>query len=84
MKKLIIIILLLYSCGSNKSPNDLGYVEKLPKGKYIIENRGSRHLIRCTRPDGKYFWLNDADFSKNGIPGYDAHKYVDPTSIIIK
>lgn len=85
MKKLFAIVTtLILSCNSAKSPNDLGLVKYLPKGEYIIWNTGSRHIVKCLRPDGKFYWLNDGNFDENGIDGYDAHKYYDKTKIIIK
>lgn len=87
MKKLINLLLfvtLIISCNRPHDPNDMGTVEILPKGEYIIYNIGSRHIVKCIRPDGKYYWLNDANFSINNIPGYDAHQYIDKTRITIK
>lgn len=87
MKKLHLIILLvitLCSCNAPKDNNYLGNVEKLPAGKYTIKNWGSRHIVRCERPDGKYYTLNDSDFDINNIDGYDAHQYHEPTRIVIK
>lgn len=81
---LIFISLVILSCGRNQDPNDLGIVEILPSGEYTIWNYGSRHLVKCLRPDGKYYYLNDNDFEKNGIDGHDAHQYHDKTKIIIK
>lgn len=71
-------------CCAEPDPNDLGVVENLPKGEYVIWNYGSRHLVKCLRPDGKYYYLNDNDFSRNGISGYDAHQYHDKTRVLIK
>ena len=64
-------------CNQRRNPNDLGVVKILPKGEYIIWNTGSRHIVKCLRPDGKYYWLNENYFSVNGISGRDAHKYRD-------
>lgn len=83
MKKLIIFLLFSISCGNSyKDPKHLGYVERVPKGLYIIVNYGSRHVVKCIRPDGKYYTLNDAYFSINNIPGYDAHQYRPPGKAI--
>lgn len=88
MKKIkyyiLLISLIILSCNEVKSPNDLGYIERLPKGEYTIWNTGSRHMVVCMRNDGKYYWLNDSDFKINGIPGYDAHQYYNKTHITIK
>jgi len=84
MKYILILLILLTSCNNKKNANDLGLVELLPKGDYIIWNTGSRHLVKCLRNDGKYYWLNDADFDENGINGYDAHQYYNKTKIIVK
>lgn len=84
IKILIILVILLMSCGAPDDPNYLGYVEYLAKGEYIIYNYGSRHMVKCIRPDGKYYMLNDSDFEQNGIQGYDAHQYREKTKIIIK
>ena len=84
MKYFIIIVMILFSCNSSKSPNDLGRVEVLPKGEYVIWNTGSRHIVKCLRNDGKYYWLNDNDFKQNHISGHDAHQYRYKTKIIIK
>ena len=81
---LIVLVILILSCNSQKSPNDLGLITHLPKGQYIIWNTGSRHIVKCLRPDGKFYWLNDANFDENNIDGYDAHKYYNKTKIIIK
>lgn len=81
---LFVFLIVLYSCNSSTNPNDLGLVDKLPKGEYIIWNQGSRHIVKCLRSDGKYYWLNDAHFKANGIDGYDAHQYMEKTKIIIK
>jgi hypothetical protein len=64
--------------------NDMGTVETLPKGNYTIWNSGSRHIVQCVKDDGKVYWLNDANFQKNGIDGYDAHQYHDKTQITIE
>lgn len=86
MRKLILILgLILMSCGGPQDDaNKLGLVERLPKGTYIIYNYGSRHIVKCVRPDGKYYYLNDSDFEINGIDGYDANQYHEKTKIIIK
>ena len=84
MKYFIIIVMILFSCNSSKSPNDLGRVEFLPKGEYVIWNKGSRHIVKCLRNDGKYYWLNDGHFERNNISGHDAHQYRDRTKIVIK
>ena len=86
MKLFIFIILLLsfISCANKKDSNDLGYVEKLPKGTYTIYNYGSRHIVRCVNSEGKYYHLNDGNFDINGIPGHDAHQYSNKTVVIIK
>lgn len=82
--KILFSLLIIMSCNMPHDPNNLGTVEILPKGEYIIYNIGSRHTVKCIRPDGKYYWLNDANFSINNIPGYDAHQYIDKTKITIK
>lgn len=64
-------------------PNNLGRVERLPSGEYVIWNYGSRHIVKCLRSDGKYYYLNDNDFWKNGISGHDAHQYREKTRIVI-
>ncbi len=86
MKKLLIALLLigLVSCSSYESPYDMGSVEYLPKGEYLIWNTGSRHVVKCVGTDGYIYWLNDGYFEQNGIPGYDAHQYREKTKIIIK
>lgn len=91
MKKIFyLIFVILLGCAAPQekdeqgNPMYLGYVEKLPKGEYVIYNWGSRHIVRCERPDGKYYTLNDADFKLNNISGYDAHQYQNKTKIIIK
>lgn len=87
MKHLIILFIcaVLMACvNKNNDPNDLGVVTDLPKGEYIIWNSGSRHMVKCLKKDGTYYWLNDANFSRNGIRGYDAHQYYDKTKVIIK
>lgn len=86
MRKIILLCLLylsIISC-SNSDTNSLGVVEKLPKGNYIIYNYGSRHIVRCEKSNGKYYYLNDYYFKQNGIPGYDAHQYRNKTKITIK
>ena len=72
------------SCSTKSDPNCLGVVEKLPKGDYIIYNYGSRHIVKCEKSDGKYYYLNDYYFKQNGISGYDAHQYREKTKITIK
>jgi hypothetical protein len=89
MRKLIIITLIgiLLACNpsSAKDPHDKGLVTILPKGRYIVQNAGSRHIVRCFNIVTKdYYWLNDAHFKLNRIPGYDAHQYSQPTAIEIK
>jgi len=84
MKYLLLTLVLLFSCNNRKSINDLGSVKYLPKGEYVIQNQGSRHIVKCVKPDGKYYWLNDLYFDDNGISGYDAHQYRNPTKIIVK
>ena len=85
MKNIILILFLITSCNQlPNDPNDKGIVEKLPAGKYVIWNCGSRHIVKCLGEDGTYYWLNDTDFHKNRIPGYDAHQYHDKKIIIIK
>ena len=74
----------LVNCNAPKDKNDMGIVETLPKGNYIIWNTGSRHIVKCVKDDGKVYWLNDADFQKNGIDGYDAHQYTNKTKITIE
>jgi hypothetical protein len=81
---LLLLIIVLISCASPKDPNDLGSVERLPKGEYIIWNSGSRHVVKCQNSEGKFYWLNDAYFQENGISGYDAHQYTNKTKITIK
>lgn len=80
----ILIISFITSCNGPQDPNDMGSVMYLPKGEYIIWNSGSRHVVKCVKSDGKVYWLNDHDFWKNGIEGYDAHQYHDKTKITIK
>jgi hypothetical protein len=83
--KYLIICAVLMACGTkNNDTNDLGVVTYLPKGEYIIWNTGSRHIVKCLKTDGTYYWLNDAYFSRNGIEGYDAHQYHYKTKVIIK
>jgi hypothetical protein len=85
MKKLIFLLLIfIIGCGSPKDPNNLGLVERLPKGEYVIWNYGSRHIVKCENNQGKFYYLNDAHFSQNGINGYDAHQYREKTKITIK
>jgi hypothetical protein len=85
MRKLIFFLFVfIIGCNSPKDPNDLGLVERLPKGEYIIWNTGSRHIVKCVNKEGKSYWLNDAHFDENGIPGYDAHQYREKTKIVIK
>lgn len=82
---IVILLFLITACNHRPDdPNDKGLVERLPKGKYVIWNYGSRHIVKCLREDGTYYWLNDADFDKNGISGYDAHQYTDKTNIVIE
>lgn len=81
---LFISLIVLLGCAGPKDPNDLGLVERLPKGEYVIWNTGSRHMVKCQNTEGKSYWLNDAHFEENGIPGYDAHQYREKTKIIIK
>jgi hypothetical protein len=78
------IMIVTVNCNSSRDKNDMGVVEKLPKGDYIIWNTGSRHIVKCVKEDGYVYWLNDANFSINGIDGYDAHQYHDKTKITIK
>ena len=83
--KYILKLLVLFTVSCVKpDPNNLGTVKILPKGEYTIWNTGSRHIVKCLRPDGKYYWLNDNNFSRNGINGYDAHQYRNKTKIVIK
>jgi hypothetical protein len=85
MRKIIFLMLIvLISCAGPKDPNYMGYVERLPKGEYVIWNTGSRHIVRCVNKEGKYYSLNDSHFAENGIPGYDAHQYREKTKIVIK
>ena len=74
----------LLSCAGPRDPNDMGLVERLPAGGYVIWNTGSRHIVKCVKDDGKSYWLNDAHFGENGIPGRDAHEYREKTRIIIR
>jgi hypothetical protein len=85
MKKYIIVILIVFlvSCVERKRDNSFR-VEKLPAGEYTIYNYGSRHIVRCIKSDGRVFYLNDNDFKQNGINGYDAHQYRNPTKVTIK
>jgi hypothetical protein len=86
MKYIIISIITLsiFACGPKQNdPNDMGNVEYLPKGDYIIQNTGSRHMVRCVKSDGKIYWLNDAYFKQNGIPAKDAHQFHNKTKITI-
>ena len=84
--KILIIFLLfnLIGCSQPKDDKYLGYVNKLPKGEYIIYNYGSRHIVKCVKPDGTYYCLNDGNFELNGIPGRDAHEYHEKTRLVIK
>lgn len=84
IKSIIIILLFCYSCNSKPDPNYLGYVHILPKGEYTIKQGGSRHIVRCTTKEGKYYLLNDSYFEENGIEGRDAHEYPNPTEITIE
>jgi len=86
---LILSIIVLSCAGPQEKDREgnsiyLGYIEKLPKGEYVIYNWGSRHIVRCERKDGKYYTLNDSRFSLNNIPGHDAHQYRNRTKISIK
>ena len=81
---LFFAIIILTSCASPKDPNDLGYVDRLPKGEYVIWNYGSRHIVKCQNLEGKFYFLNDGNFDENGIPGYDAHQYRNKTKVTIK
>jgi len=81
---LFLFLILLLGCAAPKDPNDLGLVERLPKGEYIIWNTGSRHMVKCQNSEGKIYWFNDANFDENGINGYDAHQYINKTKIIIR
>jgi hypothetical protein len=78
------IMITSVNCNAPRDKNDMGTVEILPKGNYIIWNTGSRHIVKCVKDDGKVYWLNDANFQKNGIDGYDAHQYHDKTQITIE
>jgi hypothetical protein len=78
------IMITSVNCNGTRDKNDMGIVEKLPKGNYTIWNTGSRHIVKCAKDDGKVYWLNDADFKQNGIDGYDAHQYHDKTQITIE
>lgn len=84
MRNVLFLILILFGCSNTKDPNDMGLVDRLPRGEYVIWNIGSRHIVKCIRADGKYYWVNDADFDINGIPGRDAHEYHEKTTIIIR
>jgi hypothetical protein len=81
---LFLILFFLVGCAGPRDPNDLGLVEQLPKGEYIIWNTGSRHMVKCVNTEGKAYWLNDAHFRQNGIDGYDAHQYTNKTKVIIR
>ena len=81
---IILLVLSITNCANKKDNKYLGYVNKLLKGEYIIYNYGSRHIVKCVKPDGTYYCLNDGNFELNGIPGRDAHKYHEKTKIIIK
>ena len=78
------IVIAMVNCNGPKDINDMGSIEKLPKGNYTIWNSGSRHVVKCVKDDGKIYWLNDCDFKINGIDGYDAHQYINKTKITIK
>ena len=78
------IMITIVNCGAPTDKNDMGTVEKLPKGNYTIWNTGSRHVVKCVKDDGKVYWLNDANFQQNGIDGYDAHQYYEKTKITVK
>lgn len=81
----ILLLALFISCVKNEPDiNYLGYVDKLPKGEYTIYNYGSRHIVKCDRHDGKYYYLNDVNFDLNNIKGHDAHEYINPTKIVIQ
>lgn len=80
----ISIILILSSCAKPSEPKCLGLVNKLPKGEYVIWKYGSRHIVKCLNSKGKFYFLNDTNFSVNGIKGYGAHEYHKKTKIIIK
>ena len=82
--KCFISLLLLIGCNDEKDKNNLGTVEKLPPGEYVIYNYGSRHIVKCLKSNGEYYYLNDSNFELNGINGYDAHEYREKTKIVIK
>ena len=86
MKYLITLLITIFimACSNTKDPNDMGTVTYLPKGKYVIQNTGSRHMVRCVKTDGKIYWLNDNNFEENGIPAKDAHQFRNQTRITIK
>lgn len=87
MEKIILSILLaitLASCNSEPNPNYLGRVDILPKGGYTLQNSGSRHMVKCTREDGKYYYLCDTRFKENGINAWDASQFLKPTYIMIE
>ena len=83
MKKLILICLTFIGCAEHKDKMNLGLVNKLPKGEYVIWNTGSRHIVKCLKPNGEYYYLNDANFDLNGINAKDAHQFSEKTSISI-
>ena len=78
------MMITIVNCGAPIDKNDMGTVERLPKGNYTIWNTGSRHVVKCLKDDGKVYWLNDANFKQNGIDGYDAHQYHEKTKITIE
>lgn len=81
---IIIFIFTILSCGGKvDDKNDLGLITKLPKGEYVIWNYGSRHIVKCLRVDGKYYYLNDTHFKSNGIDARGAHEFYDKTTITI-
>ena len=84
MKYILLLFIILISCGSPKNPNDCGYTDQLPKGEYVIWNAGSRHIVKCQNLEGKFYWLNDANFVINGIKGSDAQQFINKTKFIIK
>lgn len=86
MKKIILLIALfinLVSCNSEPNPNYLGRVDILPKGAYTLQNSGSRHMVKCVREDGKYYYLCDTRFKENGINAWDASQFYNLTYVMI-
>ena len=50
------MMITLVNCNAPRDKNDMGTVERLPKGDYTIWNTGSRHIVKCVKEDG-YVYL---------------------------